>query len=76
MLLYERITFLLVSGTLGLFVLAVLIGAWGIALTYNPRLNALVTAYSAKAASYAKKTYKRLRRKYEPMISWRVPVRP
>lgn len=38
MMLYERMTFLLVAGTLGLFVLAFLCGAVGVVLTYEPEL--------------------------------------
>lgn len=75
MLLYERITFLLVIGTFGLFVLAFLMGAWGIALTFNPRLNAIVLERITQAISYAAALYDRLRVKYDSLLRGHIPVR-
>jgi len=74
MLLYERITFLLVTGTLGIFCAALVCGAWGVALTFNPHLNDIVRARISLLISFLKALYARIPTKYRS-ISWHIPVR-
>lgn len=58
MILYERITFLLVAGTLGLFALALVFGVWGAILTLYPELgkaikSSLSSFIGSAGAAYA-----------------------
>ncbi|MDB5237729.1 MAG: hypothetical protein JWL88_831 [Parcubacteria group bacterium] len=75
MLLYERITFLLVTGTFGLFILAFIAGGLGAFLTLNPGFLPSVARRFAELRSMLAEAQERIVAAYAAFRSGRQAFR-